>query len=169
MLKDLQIQEIGRGWARFSFRCFVVGLLVAYAQAAELKANTAAAFDRYIRVTEAQHADDLRKGHFLVIDGLPHPAIQETYARLRQGQIYIDQLHTKEDGRLIPIPGGLVHHWVGVVFIPGATLSQVVAVLQDYDNHKSTSQTFGDQSCWNTTEMNSRSIFSSIARRLSRW
>jgi hypothetical protein len=114
----------------------VVGVLVAPAQAAELKPDTATAFDRYIRATEAQHADDLRSGHFLIIDRLPDASRQGTYARLHQGQIYIEQLRTKEDGRPIPVPNGLVHHWAGVVFIPGASLSQVLTVLQDYDNHK---------------------------------
>ena len=130
------MQLIGCGRAMPLLRCFMVGMLVTSAQATELKANTAAAFDRYIRATEAQHTDDLRNGHFLVIDRLPDSSRQETYARLRQSQIYIEQLHTKEDGRPIPIPAGLVHHWVGVIFIPGATLSQVLAVLQNYDNHK---------------------------------
>jgi transposase len=46
-------------------RWLVVGVLVAPTQAAELKQDTAAAFDRYIRATEAQHADDLRSGRFL--------------------------------------------------------------------------------------------------------
>jgi hypothetical protein len=136
VLEGLQIQWIGYGRGRSLLRCLALALLMASAQAAELKANTAAAFDRYIRATEAQHADDLRNDRFLVIDDLPDPAKKETYARLRQGQIYTEQLHTKEDGRYIAMPGGLVHHWVGVIFIPGATLSQVVVVLQNYDNHK---------------------------------
>jgi len=121
----------------FLFRCLVVGLLVIPTQAAELKPDTAAAFGRYIRANEAAMADDLRSGHFLCIDRLPDVSRQETYAKLRHGQIYIEQLHTKEeDGKSIQIPGGLVHHWVGVIFIPGATLPQVLAILQDYDNHK---------------------------------
>lgn len=33
---------------------------------------------------------------------------------------------------------GLVHHWVGIVFIPGVTIQRTVAVLQDYDNHQIT-------------------------------
>jgi hypothetical protein len=117
-------------------RWFLVAVLVGPAQAAELKRDTAAAFDRYIRATEAQHAYDLPSGHFFIIDELAEASRRETYARLRRGHIYIEQLHTKEDGRPIPIPGGLVHHWVGVIFIPGANLSQVLGVLQDYDNHK---------------------------------
>jgi len=113
----------------------LVVALVAPAPAAELRPDTAAAFDRYLRAIETQHADDLRNGHFLIIDRLPEAARGETYARLRQGHIYIEQLHTKEDDRPIPIPGGLVHHWAGVIFMPGVALSQVLAILQDYDNH----------------------------------
>jgi len=114
----------------------VVGVLATFAQATEVKANTAAAFERYIRATETQRADDLHNGRFLVLDSLPDPARQESYAKLRQGQLYIEQLHLKENGHSIPIPGGLVHHWVGVMFVPGATLSRVISVLRDYDNHK---------------------------------
>ena len=33
-------------------------------------------------------------------------------------------------------PRGLVHHWVALCFIPGATLNRTLAVLQDYDNHQ---------------------------------
>src|SRR5215472_10290635 len=112
---------------RSLLRCLVVGVLATSAQATELKASTAAAFDRYIRATEAQHADDLRNGRFLIIDSLPDPAPQESYAKLRQGQLYIEQLHIKEDGHSIPIPGGLVHHWVGVMFVPGGALSEVIS------------------------------------------
>ena len=33
------------------------------------------------------------------------------------------------------MPDGLIHHWVGSVFVPGATLEQAVALLQDYNRH----------------------------------
>jgi hypothetical protein len=117
-------------------RWLLVSLLAVPTQAAELKPGTAAAFDRYIRATEAQHTEDLYQGHFLIIDGLPEASRGQIYARLHQGQTYIEPLHTKEHGKAIPIPGGMVHHWAGVIFIPGANLSQVLVVLQDYDNHK---------------------------------
>jgi hypothetical protein len=32
--------------------------------------------------------------------------------------------------------GGLVHDWVGAVFIPGATLEKTLAAGQDYNRHK---------------------------------
>ena len=34
------------------------------------------------------------------------------------------------------VPNGLVHDWVGSVFIPGATLERTLAMVQDYDHHK---------------------------------
>jgi hypothetical protein len=43
-------------------------------------------------------------------------------------------LHTQEGHHPIRIPSGLIHHWVGVHFIPKATLFETNAVLQDYDD-----------------------------------
>ena len=37
---------------------------------------------------------------------------------------------------VIEVPDGLVHDWVGSVFIPGATLERTLAMVQDYDRHK---------------------------------
>ena len=113
-----------------------LSLSLVSARAAVLKSETAAAFDQYVRVTEDQHGTDLRKGRFLIIDRLPDASRQEMYAKLRRGEIHIEQLQTKDDGRPIRIPDGMVHHWVGVMFVSGANLAQVAAVLQDYDHHK---------------------------------
>jgi hypothetical protein len=33
------------------------------------------------------------------------------------------------------VPDGLIHHWVGTVFVPGVSVKQAVALLQDYDRH----------------------------------
>ncbi len=114
----------------------LLGLPAVSAHAAVLKPETVAAFDQYIRVTEDLQASDLRRDRFLIIDRLPDTPRREIYAKLRQGQIHIEQLETKDDGKPIRISGGMVHHWVGVMFVPGATLAQVAAVLQDYDHHK---------------------------------
>ena len=54
--------------------------------------------------------------------------------RAREG-LFIEPLVTRDRGKEIDVPGGIIHHWVGVVFVPGATLDQAVALLQDYDRH----------------------------------
>jgi hypothetical protein len=35
----------------------------------------------------------------------------------------------------IAIPHGLIHHWIGAVFVPGATIEDLAAVLNDYDKY----------------------------------
>ena len=41
------------------------------ARVIELKPETAAAFDRYIRATEAHQRDETSRGQFFFLDGLP--------------------------------------------------------------------------------------------------
>lgn len=107
--------------------------------AAELKQKTVEAFDHYIRATEARMAEELRKGNtFLWVDRLAESRRQMLYAQLREGQIAIEHLSTLEAGKPIKVPSGLIHHWAGVIFIPGASLPQALAVVQDYDNHENT-------------------------------
>jgi len=102
----------------------------------ELKQKTVEAFDRYVQLTEARNDEELRRGTpFLWIEALPEAQRQGAYAELRAGQVKMERLETRDAGRPIRCPGGLVHHWVGVIFIPGATLQQTLRLLQDYDNH----------------------------------
>jgi hypothetical protein len=102
----------------------------------ELKQKTAEAFDRYVQLTEARHDEELRRGTpFLWIDALPEAQHQAAYAELRAGQVKMERLETRDAGRPIRCPGGLIHHWVGVIFVPGVTLPQTLRLLQDYDHH----------------------------------
>jgi hypothetical protein len=110
------------------------GLLGISARAYQLKPETAAAFDRYVALTEARMDDDLHLDQFLIMDRLPDVQRIEAYDQLQKGQVYIEELHTQQDHHPIHIPSGLIHHWVGVIFIPKATLSETNAVLQDYEN-----------------------------------
>ena len=107
-------------------RGFVVAALVIAAgaplAAAQLKPATVAAFDRYVRATEARMKDEL--------------ASNDRFVRpVKAGAFAIDALKTQEAGKEIDVPDGLIHHWVGTVFVPGATVDQAVALLQDYNRH----------------------------------
>jgi hypothetical protein len=105
---------------------------------AKLQPATASAFDRYVRLTSERNEIELKRGAALLwIDSLPKNSRAEAYAALQRGEVEIHQLNTLENDRPIPCPGGLIHHWVGVIFIPGAKLDDVLAILQDYD-HQST-------------------------------
>ena len=110
-----------------------VGVLVSTpAEPADLQPHTIAAFDRYVQLSEAQAAD---RADYLRLDSLPEAQQRARRDELRAGMLLIERLTTLAGRREIPIPDGLVHHWIGTVFAPGATVNQALALLQDYDNH----------------------------------
>ena len=119
-------------WLRLVTLAVWIGLMACPAAAADLEPRTVAAFDRYVAVTEAQAA---AAGQFLAVDALAANERQAALARLRRGELVIDRPQTTQGGTPIDIPSGLVHHWRGTAFIPGATVAQAVALLQDYDRH----------------------------------
>jgi hypothetical protein len=105
---------------------------------AKLRSETVSAFDRYEHLTEERNEAELKRGSRLLwIDSLGEPERPEAYASLKRGEVQVHQLTTLDNGKPIVCPGGMIHHWVGVVFIPGAKLDDVLGVLEDYD-HQST-------------------------------
>jgi hypothetical protein len=116
----------------------LMGLGGMAARATELKPETAAAFDRYVRAMEARMDEDAGRDQFLVVDRLPDSRRTEAYAQLKNGQVYIEAMSAREGDRPIKAPSGLIHHWAGVIFIPKATFSEVTEVLRDYDCHEDT-------------------------------
>jgi len=105
---------------------------------ARLRSETVSAFDRYEHLTEERNEAELKRGSRLLwIDSLGEPERPEAYASLKRGEVQVHQLTTLDNGKPIVCPGGMIHHWVGVVFIPGAKLDDVLGVLEDYD-HQST-------------------------------
>ena len=116
----------------------VICLMVAPspAGAAELRSEAAQGFDQYVRLTELRMQGELAPGGmFLWVDGLPEPRRSETYARLLRGEVITARLQTADPSGQSSTPGALIHHWVGTIFIPGVSLAQVLAVVQDYDRH----------------------------------
>jgi hypothetical protein len=101
--------------------------------AADLKAPTVAAFDRYVALTEQRlsAADQ----PFLWVDAKPSSQRQSMLRSLQTGGLVMEPVTTRDGTRTIDVPDGMIHHWIGVVFVPGTTLSAAVALLQDYDRH----------------------------------
>jgi hypothetical protein len=104
----------------------------------ELRPRTNAAFDRYVALTDGRNQYELQTGqHLLWIDLLPAADRAKAYAELKKGQVEMNKLDTRDNGAEIPVPDGMIHHWVGLAFIPGAHVDDVLAILEDYD-HQST-------------------------------
>ena len=124
------------GCIRAGIFCFLLCRPISICTAAELKSKTIEAFDHYIRVTDSRIEADLRsRSFFLWVDSLPQLQREQLYDQLRHGQLEIRQEQTKEDGKRIEVPNGLIHHWSGISFVPGVSLERVLSLLQDYDNH----------------------------------
>ena len=101
-----------------------------------LKTGTLQAFERYVKLTDARNEAELKSGtNLLWIDNLPEGQRAEAYAALKRGEVKTLKLETRDNGAVIPCTGGLIHHWAGVVFIPGAKLDDVLGTLEDYDRH----------------------------------
>ncbi len=105
-------------------------LSVCLAPAAELKPETAQAFDRYVHAAEARIDERVHGRSFLWTDESP-----ERLKAVRDGEVVAEPVAGKGD---VAVAGGLVHDWIAAVFVPGATLQRTLASVQDYDRDKVT-------------------------------
>jgi hypothetical protein len=88
-----------------------------------MRPETTAAFDHYIQLTEKQMEQNVRNGRFLVL------------GRSVEDKAPVE-VHTLENGKPIRVPEGQIHHWMGGVFLKGATIQKVRSTMRDYDNYK---------------------------------
>lgn len=101
-----------------------------------LRPEIYSAFERYRQLTDERNDEELKKGTpYLWIDGLPESERAQAIADLRVGAVKMRRVETRDGGKPIVSPGALIHHWEGIVFIPGASVDDVLSVLQDYDHH----------------------------------
>lgn len=104
------------------------------AGAADLQPRTAAGFDRYVQTIETQMP---RRPSFLWVDRGGEAERRKAHEALARGELVIESVDRNDSGVSRDVPDGLVHHWVGTVFVPGGTVDSALALLQDYDRHAS--------------------------------
>jgi hypothetical protein len=105
------------------------------AGASELKPKTLEAFHRYAAARDAQFDAEVEHDPFLWVDAQPDAERKGYYTQLQRGEVVIKELEQRANGKKFEIPDGMVHHWLGVAFVQGAKLANVVRLVQDYDNH----------------------------------
>lgn len=108
----------------------LIGLSVVISPAAELTPKMLDAFDRYVKAAEARIDERVRAHDYLWANDSP-----ERLKMVREGQVTVSPLIGQGDG---PLAGALVHDWIGAVFVPGATLAETLASVQDYNRNKIT-------------------------------
>jgi hypothetical protein len=103
--------------------------MVQTAKPVQLNARTLAAFDAYIHNVETEMETTLHGNEpFLWSELTP-----ERSQQVSRGQV-VAQFWSGRGP--VKVPHGLVHDWIAAAFIPAATVNELLAVIQDYDNHK---------------------------------
>jgi hypothetical protein len=102
-----------------------------------LRQATITAFGMYVAQTEAQNTKTLRQGPFLWVDGLPEQDRIKAIAGLKAGEVELRRITKAPDGNRPDVPGGMIHDWEGIIFIPAVKVDDVLRILQDY-NHQAT-------------------------------
>jgi hypothetical protein len=86
-------------------------------------------------LTEQRIAGEIRPGGaFLMLDRMPDVSRATAYSALRGGELRMERLETQDNGHAVECAGCMIHHWIGIVFIPGATLEKTLRLVQDYDH-----------------------------------
>ena len=93
--------------------------------AAELKQATVEAWDGYVRtVNSAMSRRAAGETPFLWVDESP-----DLLRRVQAGEVLV------AGHDLVKVPRGLIHHWMGAMFLRDATLDDVTRVLSDYNRY----------------------------------
>ncbi|HXJ90925.1 MAG TPA: hypothetical protein VMS18_29220 [Candidatus Binatia bacterium] len=95
----------------------------------QLDSQTLEAFDAYIFEAERKMEQALQgTATFLWSQQQPERA-----QKVSRGQI-VAQFWSGRGP--VKVATGLIHDWIAAAFIPGSTIPEIFAVVQDYDNHK---------------------------------
>jgi len=93
----------------------------------KLQPETIAAFDSYVSAAEKEMQQRVDgKKPFLWLD--ENPADR---AKVRKGELVIKKLKAAD----IKVPRGMLHDWIGVMFVPNTTGAEVFALFQDVAKH----------------------------------
>lgn len=96
----------------------------------KLSPETVAEFERYAKSAETELERRWEgKANFLSIDDSPGEK-----AKVMGGEFAIHP--ARPDGKPQSVTDGLIHDWVGTVFIPGSSPERVMEVLRNFDNHQ---------------------------------
>ncbi|MBV9302683.1 MAG: hypothetical protein JOY62_04845 [Acidobacteriaceae bacterium] len=94
---------------------------------AELSSETLKAWDVYIQTQSARVAKYSDAAPFLWSDQSP-----DRLRRLHNGDIVVARVGENPHR----VPRGLIHHWIGAIFLSGARLDDVLSVVRNYGKYK---------------------------------
>ncbi len=101
------------------------------AHAAELQPETAAAFDRYVKLTEEGFAQHQGFQDFLWLD---HHPKDKTLVWMQQS--VLTPMQTLDHGAPIQVPGGVIQHWLGAFYGEGSNAADAKGKLLNFADYK---------------------------------
>lgn len=126
-------------WTRFFLAPAAAATLLAASPdplAVDLPPKTLAAFERYVTATEARIATELDdRKPFLWVNRRDPGVPSDAMARLTRGEVVSARLETWDNGKKLQPDGGMIHHWIGSVLLPGVSLAKARAVVEKYDQY----------------------------------
>jgi hypothetical protein len=132
----ITVHEDGKVFSKRERKRFVGAFLAAAllilaasltSKGAELSPETLKAWDVYVKAQNARVAEYSNGMPFLWSDQSP-----DRLRRLHNGETVVAPFGESPHR----VPRGLVHHWVGAVFLPGTRLDNVLSVVRDYGRYK---------------------------------
>ncbi len=111
----------------------VAGVMSASAGVTALKPASEAAWATYIKLTDSRIAGELSASpRFLALDFAPAGAAARR--DVLAGAIVVAPMDAVvANGSVVEVPGAMIHHWRGAVFVPGAKLDDLLKKLQSGD------------------------------------
>jgi hypothetical protein len=98
-------------------------------KATDLRPETIQAWDAYVRQAQARTEQRVSgRAPFLWLDETP-----ELRDRVRAGEVVAEP---EAGGSPHAVAHGLIHHWIGAVFVPNVKLDDVMSVLNEYERYK---------------------------------
>jgi hypothetical protein len=108
-----------------AFAILLLLLSATLSDAAQPKQDTLRAWNNYVsdlKMSMATRASG--DSPFLELYESP-----EAMQRVRRGEVVVNNRDPRK------VPQGLIHHWIGAMFVPNVTIDQVVKVLCGYDHY----------------------------------
>jgi hypothetical protein len=115
---------------RLGYLALLIGALSGL-RAADLKPETTAAFDRYIQLTEEGFAKNQGFENFLWLDHHPN---EKSMVWLQQS--IVRPMQTLDQGAPIEVPGGVIQHWLGVIYLENADADHMRGLLMNLAGYK---------------------------------
>jgi hypothetical protein len=95
-------------------------------------------WDQYVGLTESRIESELEEGSkFLLLDFLESSERARCEERIRKRETCILERATRsEEGKPIEAAGVMIHHWYGVISLPGVDLGSVLSWVKTYEGRE---------------------------------